>query len=448
MPKRLGALLIAAFFVSALAPAAARATPPDLFGFGARSPGLAMTGASHEEGYEAAYLNPANLASQRRRSIQFGASAGGFELQIDGERTSLESVRGTTIGFTIPLPFGDVLEDRLTLGGGFYTPVNVLMRGDVRYAEVPQWAVLDRGQSLALFVGLGVDLHGAVDGLQVGVGVAALAALMGDLHVQLDETNTFQSIVETQLVTAFAPIVGVRFEQPQSLRPSRESPAEFGIGVTYHHELRADMDLHITITDLPVRLPVLTIGGVTQYDPAQLVLEAYYRPIPELRLIANLTTRFWSGYPGPATATSLSSLRAPAPEFQDTFSPRVAIEAHFEDALFDLTLRGGYAWEMTPAPPARLGAQREQSGATRLVDGAPVLVPTRLLDADRHVLTLGLGVGARLSEEHRLLLDAFAQAHVLADRTHQIPLVDAAGAAPLTTSGFILVAGWSAGLEF
>ncbi len=449
MPKRPGALVLAALLVSILRPESAHATPPDLFGFGARSPGLAMTGASHDETYEAAYLNPANLASQRRRSIQFGASAGALELRIDGARSRLEPARGTTIGFTLPLPFGDVLEDRLTLGGGFYTPVNVLMRGDVRFAEIPQWSVLDRSQSLALFVGLGLDLHGVVDGLQLGVGVAALAALVGDLHVQLDETNTFQSVVETQLVATFAPIVGVRFEQPPSMRSSAQAPAQFGIGVVYRHELRADMDLTITITDLPVRLPVLTIGGITQYDPSQVTLEGYFRPIPELRLIANLTTRFWSTYPGPATATSLSSLRAPAPEFQDTFSPRLAIEGTLRDGSVELTLRGGYAWEMSPAPPARMAAQRERSGEPHVVGGAVVQVPTRLLDADRHIITLGLGLAANVTAHERLVLDVFGQAHILADRTHLVGASsDDPSAAPLTTSGFILVGGWSAGLEF
>jgi long-chain fatty acid transport protein len=230
-PRLGGALLLALFACSLGLPRDAHATPPDLFGFGARSPGLAMTGASYVDSFESAYLNPANLGTVRRRSFFFGVSAGSFDLTLDGQRSPLEPVRGTTIGFTLPVPIGDVLKDRLTIGAGFYTPVNVLLRGDVRFTEVSQWAVLGRGQSLALYVAMGFDFHGILDGLQVGLGVSALAALVGDLRVQLDETSSFQSVVETLLVATFAPNVGVRFEQPPQLRRSASAPAEFGVGL-------------------------------------------------------------------------------------------------------------------------------------------------------------------------------------------------------------------------
>ncbi|MBN8612313.1 MAG: hypothetical protein J0L92_17085 [Deltaproteobacteria bacterium] len=449
MRTQLGCLLVAALLATGLTiPRSARATPPDLFGFGARSPGLAMTGTSYNDSYEAVFLNPANLGSVRRRSIVFGISGGTFDLQLDGQRSALDPIRGTTIGFTLPIPFGDILEDRLTLGGGFYTPANVLLRGDVRYSEVPQWAVLGRGQSLALYVALGIDLHGIVDGLQIGVGIAALAALVGDLRVQLDETNSFQSVVETQLLATFSPTVGVRFEQPPSLRSSPTASADFGFGVTYRHELRADMNLEIVVEDLPVTLPVLTIGGVIQYDPAQLIVEGYYRPIPQLRLIANLTARFWSAYPGPTSATSLSSYQIPAVEYSDTFTPRVAVEATLRHGTVDLQLRGGYAWEMSPAPPARMAAQRNPDGTVHEEGGVPVNVALRLIDNDRHIVTLGFGLAADLSEHERLRLDVFGQAHFLTSRTHLVALTSTDTSDPLTSSGVILMGGWAAGLEF
>ncbi len=436
-PAALAALVLLAMVAMAL-PSAAHATPPDLFGFGARSPGLAMTGVSYGTTYEAAYLNPALLGSVRRRSIVFGASAANFDLSLGGAPSNLEPVRGTTIGFTLPIPFGDVLEDRLVLGGGFYTPTNVLLRGDVRYPEVPQWSVLGRGQSLALHIALGFDFHGILDGLQIGVGISALAALVGDLRVQLDETNAFQSVVETVLLATFAPVFGVRFEQP-----------EFGIGLAYHHELRADMDLRIVVEDLPVRLPLLTIGGITQYDPSQLALEAFWRPVPDLRVIANVTARFWSTYPGPTRPTSESSYLIPAVQFSDTFSPRIAVEGTLRHGTVEMQLRGGYAYEMSPTPPARMAAQRNPDGSVHLEGGAPVEVPLRLVDNDRHIATIGLGLAANLSAHERLTLDVFGQAHFLADRTHRIALGSTDPAAtPMTSGGAIWVGGWALGLEF
>ncbi len=454
MRTQLGCLLVVALFASGLTtPRTARATPPDLFGIGARSPGLAMTGTSYNNSYEAVFLNPANLGSMRRRSIMFAISGGSYDLNLDGERSQLEPVRGTTIGFTLPIPFGDILEDRLTLGGGFYTPANVLLRGDVRYPEVPQWGVLSRAQSLALYVALGIDLHGVLDGLQIGVGIAALAALVGDLRVQLDETNSFQSVVDTQLLATFAPTVGIRFEQPPAFRaaataPGQPSLAEFGLGITYRHELRADMNLEIVVEDLPVRLPVLTIGGIIQYDPAQLIIEGYYRPIPQLRLIANVTTRFWSSYPGPTSSTSMSSYQAPAVQYSDTFSPRIAVEATLRHGTVDLHLRGGYAWEMSPTPPARLAPERNPDGTVHEEGGAPVNVALRLIDNDRHIATIGLGLACDLSSHERLTLDVFGQAHFLTERTHLVSLRSADATDPLTSGGIILMGGWAAGLEF
>ena len=448
-PRLGGVLLLVLLLCGLLGPREARATPPDLFGFGARSPGLAMTGTSYVDGYESVYLNPANLGSVRRRSFFFGASAGSFDLELDGQRSPLEAVRGTTIGFTLPIPFGDILQDRLTLGGGFYTPANVLLRGDVRFAEVPQWAVLGRGQSLALYVAMGFDFHGILDGLQVGLGISALAALVGDLRVQLDETSSFQSVVETQLIATFAPNVGIRFEQPPQLRASASAPAEFGIGMVYRHELRADMDLEIVVEDLPVPLPVLTIGGITQYDPAQVVIEGYWRPIPELRVVANVTARFWSTYPGPTSATSATSFLPPAVQYSDTFSPRVALEGMLHRGTVDLAIRGGYAWEMSPTPPARMAPQRNPDGSVHLEDGAAVNVPLRLVDNDRHVVTAGLGLSAALSDSERLTLDVFGQLHVLSPRTHLVALSSTESSAPpLSSGGLIVVGGWAAGLEF
>lgn len=449
MRTQLGCLLVAAILATSLtAPRTARATPPDLFGFGARSPALAGTGTSYSDNYEAVFLNPANLGAIRRRSIVFGISGGAFDLALDGQRSPLDPIRGTTIGFTLPIPFEDILEDRLTLGGGFYTPANVLLRGDIRYPEVPQWGVLGRGQSLALYVALGIDLHGVLDGLQIGVGIAALAALVGDLRVQLDETNSFQSVVDTQLLVTYAPTVGIRFEQPPQFRANPRAPAEFGIGMTYRHELRADMDLEIVVEDLPVRLPVLTVGGVIQYDPAQFIIEGYYRPIPELRLIANVTARFWSMYPGPTSPTSMSSYQIPAVNYSDTFTPRVAIEGTLHHGTVDLNLRAGYAWEMSPAPPARLAPERNPDGTVHMEGGLPVNVPLRLIDNDRHIVTAGFGFVAALSERERLTLDVFGQIHFLADRTHQIALRADEAANPLTSSGMVFMGGWAAGLEF
>jgi hypothetical protein len=411
----------------------AHASPQDLFGFGARTPGLAMTGTSYAEGYEAVYMNPAGLGATRRRGLFIGLHGAGYHLSIDGEEDPLEPARGMSIGFHLPIPFGDFLQDRLVLGGAFFTPAAALMIGRVAFPEAAQWTVLDRAQVLALQVALGIDLHGLVDGLQIGIGVSALANVIGELDVRLDETSAFSSVVETQLLTTFAPILGARYVQP-----------EFGVGVAYRHELAAHMDLEIRTADLPIELPVIRVGGVVQYDPPTLLLEGYWRPIPDVMIVLNLTTRFWEAYPGAQISTTELGSNAPRPEFQTLPSPRVAVEGTWRDPNFTLTVRGGYAFEPTPARPARMAPRLSPMGA-ELEDQ---VVALRMIDNHRHVLTIGAGLVIHVGNGvDRLVLDLYGQLHALQPRTHVIGATEDSPA-PMVTEGYILAAGWALGVEF
>lgn len=440
--RQLARFSLAMLVVLVLEPGLARATPQDLYGFGVRSPGLGMTGVSYICDWEAVYLNPANLAGAERRRLTFAASAAIYDLHVDHQRFPLESARGTTIGFHLPLPFGDVLEDRLVLGGGFYTPTNVLLRGDVSFAEVPQFPLLSRAQSISIQVGLGFDFHDIVDGLRLGVGISALANVIGDLSVRLDESATFVSVVETQLTTTFSPIAGLTYEQPN-----------WGVGAVYRHEVRAEMNLRIVVDDLPVPLPVVTVAGLIQYDPASFALEGFWRPDPNLRIVLNLTTRFWSFYPGAARPTSRMSNIAPAPAFSDTVSPRFAVEGTLAEGRMTARLRLGYALELSPAPAARLATERLASGEPHLDDmGDPILVPTRLLDHDRHVITAGFGFDYGFDEEHHLVFDLYGQLHAGIDRLHPIyrdrdqhDLMTGVG---MVSGGMIFVGGFGLGVEF
>jgi len=415
-----------------LSPSRANASPPDLFGYGGRSPALAMTGASYVEGYEAVFMNPAGLGPVRRRSLTVGFQAGNYNLRIDGERSPLTPPRGMVIGFALPLPFGDVLEDRLTFGGAFFTPAEVLLRGKVQFPAVPQWAVLDRAQAIGLMVGMGFDFHDILDGLHLGVGVIALADVFAELDVRLDETNAFSSVVDLQLVTTFAPTLGVRFTQD-----------EWGIGLTYRHESLSRMNLAIHTADLPIEVPVLNVGGIVQYDPSTILAEGYWRPTPDVMLILNLTTRLWNFYPGTQIPTTTMGRNAPDPDFAVMPSPRVAVEGGWRDDNFEFVLRGGYAFEPTPAPAARMAPRRTAAGEA-ITDE---IVPFRLLDSHRHVLTGGFGWTILSGDsDARVVLDVYAQLHVLQSRTHEIGITD--GAPPMVTDGTILVGGWTARLEF
>lgn len=421
----------------------ARATPPDLFGLGPRTQALAMTGASYADDYEAVYANPAGLARARRVGIHLGLSAASLHLTVDGVRDPVAPASAVLLGATLPLPLPDVLADRLVLGVAASIPTQGSLRAQVFDPEVLQWPVLDRTQSMSLLLGLGADFHATdLEGLRIGLGLAALVDVVDGLDVRSAAGRT-AAPVDTQVLASFSPIAGISYERDQ-----------WSGGLVYRHEVRSE--LRTTVSE--GELAGLEVGRIAQYDPPQLAAEISFRPDPDLRIVANVTVRFWSVWPGAEVATAASSnlpssALAPAPQMSDTVSPRLAIEGTIRSGRAALTLRGGYALELSPAPAARLAPLRDPSGEVLLIDGAPRNVPARSLDSDRHVVTAGLGVLHPLgpsAEGARLRLDLFAQAHLLADRTHTLAAPGAAGTGMsswMTTGGFVLVGGWNVALE-
>ena len=74
--RRALVLLCACASVTLAAPPPAYATPQDIFGFGARTPGMAMTGASYVDDFEGVFANPAGLAGARRMALVLGLTGG------------------------------------------------------------------------------------------------------------------------------------------------------------------------------------------------------------------------------------------------------------------------------------------------------------------------------------------------------------------------------------
>jgi len=409
----------------------AEATPPDVFGYGARHQALGMTGVAYANDYEAVFSNPAGLARATRSGISLGLQAGSFELSLDGQDFDLEAYRGSTIGFHLPIPFGGELQDVFTIGAGFYTPANTVLRTDIIFAEVPQWAVLARTQSVNLIVGLGIDLGKLVPGLRIGLGVNALATITGRLLVTLDEANTFNSLTETQLLVNYHPLVGATYDI-----------GDWKLGLVYRAEVRSDIDLDIVVENLPVELPRINITALPQYDPHTLSAEAAWQITPHLMGALHLTYRRWSAWPGVVGKTSESSFFPVAPDFRDTVSPRLAIEYTGTHRHVDGALRFGYGYEMTPAPPARMAPGRDSQGDVR--EG--VMLPVRYLDSDRHYVTGGLGMAYHLAGAV-IRVDLFGQLHRVTERTHDIAATEAGGS-PMVTSGWLVAGGWTGALEW
>ena len=359
-----------------LAVPVARASEPEMFGMGARSPGMAGTGVADADGYDATYTNPAGLIGPTNRRLTIGYVHAGYDLNLDGVHRPVDKTDGLLLGADIPIPFGGVLKDRIALGLGFYFPFGVINRARAPFPDEPRLALLDtRTQVVSVLVAAGIRVHERVD---IGVGVLALAALVGTIQIA-PSGGRITTVAEEQLTTNLTPIVGARWRALRWLT----------LGAVFRGESKSTYDIEITNSLgalLPLTLPTLRIAGVAQYDPMQAAVEGAFRPLRWLTIDAGVTWKHWSGFGLPTETATLGAPPLPPPGFVDTAVPRVAAEATKRWRTIALSGRAGYFFEPT-------GAR------------GPVL-----LDADRHVLTFGAGFTwtGRLTT---LQLDGFVQWH-------------------------------------
>lgn len=378
---------------------AAHSTPcaaslPDMVSLGPRSSALAGTGAALASDWEASYQNPAGLSASPLK-LAVGFVYGGFRLRIGTEPYSPPNPVGVQIGASVPLPFLGFLKDRIGIGLGLHLPTSVVNRVNVPYPEVPRAVILDsRTEVVSVLVGIGVRLPA---GFQIGGGVLALAALVGDIIISPDGTGRITSISEEQLTVDYAPVVGARW-----------SAKRVRVGATLRMASRSSylLRLHTRLGDaIPLGLPVISFAGIAQYDPLQVGLEGAFYATEHLALVAHLAWKNWSAYRYPIEPATHDSPKLPTPGFHDTVVPRVAAEyAAKRQGAVRLTVRGGYFFEWSPTP-ASPNAGNNAGNGTGTDDSQ------NLLDADRHVLCAGVAV--RLVGRLPLELDLFGQVHWL-----------------------------------
>ena len=409
----------------------AAASPQEVIGFGYRSTAMGNTGIAIGSGVDTVYANPALLSLSREMALQLGITSATFDLHADGlgfpGRVAYSPLEANTIGGLLPLPFGGVLKDRFTIGVGFQTPFDVVVRGRILYPERPQFLLADRVQSVAIQAALGIEIGW---GVRIGGGVAALAALSGSVVVATNSSGRIGTEVKDTLVASYAPILGASYDLTD----------EYRVGLGVRGELVGRFNVVIEARDLGgIVIPPMNISGVAQYDPWQVGLELA-RVAEPWKLAVGAVYKKWSDYPGPMEATvrcedapspdeSCDPHVPPHPSYRDVVSPRVGVERAFElSDGFDLMIRGGYALEPTPAPPQ-----------TRL---------TNYFDNSRSVISLGYGLWL----DDPLLpfnFDGFAQLQVLHPRTHEKRLAQGAPAdVDVESHGWILSAGVSASVRF
>jgi long-chain fatty acid transport protein len=408
----------AVFALVTSATSTAIASPQDLFGYGARASAMAGLGGAIIDDFSAVHANPAALSRARDISFTLGYQGAGFNIERAvamgaPQHLGQDLSRGTVIGLALPLPFGGALRDRIVIGLGFYTPTDVVVRGRILRPETPQLLLLsDRTQTVAIQAGVGVELPW---GLRVGGGFVALAAIRGSVVIAQDSTGRVGSRVDNQLVTSYAPIVGVSFER-SIIRSS----------LTFRGTSVGRFAVTIEARDIGLPLPTFNIAGIAQYDPWQIAGEAGVQ-LESWSMLAGLTFKRWSEYPGPLERTTERSPEPPRPAMADTFVPRVAIEKEWARRTQRWALRGGYFYEPSPLP-----ARTEQAN---------------YLDNDRHVISLGGSVSARWRGS-TARFELWSQMHVLSSRDFTDGTLEASISPTITTRGTIIAAGTNLTVTF
>lgn len=331
------------------------ASPADLFGVGLRPQSMAQTGVAHGEHDHQSAHNPALLGGRVEQHLSLGYQSALFETEYSGTSAgrAQEAVNTTTLGVTLPLPFGGALAERLALGFSAYSPRELVTRAEILYADTPQFPLLiPRAQCLNLATGLGVLVHPR---LRIGAGVQWLASLVGSVAVNGSDEGTTTTVVHDELVTSLAPVVGV----------SAEPLPDFHVGLVWRDEHQSEVDVKIRVSELgALELPELNIAGMAQYDPEQVDAEIQWVP-EHWSLALAVRYRRWSAFPGflgptfecPPTEPVCGAQAPPDPGFSDTWSPKAALAFRFALAgRAQAELRWGVAYEPTPMPEQRAGS--------------------------------------------------------------------------------------------
>lgn len=325
------------------------------------------------------HANPAALGALDRPIVTLSGNVGRLRLDAwrDGEPATIrarELVAGYGVALALPLPGPEWLS-RARVGAALQLPVeHVLHVSAAPRIDAPTPALYDaRIERTAAVLSLAYELPWL--GISLGGGVAIAPTLFASTTVRFDpsrgETVDDGVIVEAEREVRFdaAPIVGLHARPHEMLQ----------LGLAYHGAVvtRAagpnDLRAGPVLADDPVDFTLF-------YEPESVTGAAVLAPIPELTISADVAWQRWSSH---RTAHGVDG------GLGDVVAVRGGIE--WTHAFF--ALRVGYGFEPTP-----VGAQR---GATTLIDG------------DRHVLALGLGVDLERWCRLPLRIDLHGRAHAI-----------------------------------
>lgn len=385
-------LLPLSLILTAAAAGPARGNPFDTYGYGSRAIALGGAATAAAADADAVYYNPAALARVRALAVSLGVLVADDFLEQDDHPVDLPATMLVEIGLAAPLPLGRALKDRLFVGVALALPTTELLdveQPDDEAVWFPFWGGRNRRLVLATtFAGR------ITDWLSVGAGFSLLASVSGQVAVDVEGSG--ENAIDVSSAYDVAALAGLLVEPLPWL----------ALGVTYRGAQHATIDLPVNVQVAAGVPPVHARVTAPAFAlPHEVALGAALRPLAGLTVALDVTwydySAFRYGSPDIAVYDDAGAVvrefRATPQRFRDVWAPRGGVE--WFPASW-LALRGGYAWVPSPVPA--------QTGRTNL------------LDADRHVV--GLGVGLDLTEDdlwegaRRLAIDLHGQVAFLQRR--------------------------------
>lgn len=407
--------------------------------------------------YSANYYNPAGLANSEKLQLGLGWGYVHHDLQIGGFNSNVDGDHGFNSGLVVPNKINDVV---FAFGLGFHLPDDRIARSRSLPSATPRWEFYDN-RTQRVFIGVNFSLK-PCSWLSLGAGLGFSSTsnmklrLDGEINFSDPESaSTLSSKTRITLDTRRYPIMGVQIMPMKDL----------SIGLTYRGEwgsdggLDVEADANVSLkpffeSNIPIEL-LLSTFSVSTFVPHQFVLGASYSPFENLKVNVDLTYLMWSRYRsslGNASVVFNVSIPDDLPpdigsmiNVPDVIPPSVEVPANFEDRLvprlgleyrainhsdLELAIRGGYFFEITPVPVQTTSR-------------------SNLVDNDRHVLSLGLGLSLKDLKpliSGALRINANGSLGILPERTHRKGLVDPAG--DYKSGGMIFTAGLDAELVF
>jgi hypothetical protein len=406
----------------------ARGSVPDAYGFGSRSAAMAGAVCADARDFSAGYYNAAGLAEAPGIEVSAGYFHVGQHLQVGGADNGVDDVQGLVAGVVAP---GKIFGIPFAFGVGLHLPDDGISFIKARRQGVPRWELYDTRQKL-LYLEASVAVR-PFDFVEVGGGLAYLSATHGRFGIRgtADAVSPFESKLEHEVD---ADLTAVRFPFA-GLRLIWEGWG--ALGVTYRGQSNLELELDALLEGVVdvagIQVPLLyslEARTISAFTPQQVVVGVSFQRIPDLHLNVDVSWVNWSAYESP-TAQIQAKLEVDAPpgvpldipgqppptlvvppDFHDRVVPRIGIEyrgaafgaertVHDEERhLVELPLRAGYSYEASPIS--------DQTGELNLID------------ADRHTVTVGLGVAIVQPFEEipgSIAIDGHAEFSILPERT-------------------------------